>query len=34
MRREAREPKSARVATLRVERLLAIGRERIEKQEL
>src|SRR5262245_51696177 len=31
MRREDREPKSARGATLRVERLLAIGRERIEK---
>src|SRR3954454_21182122 len=31
MRREAREPKSARGAAFRVERLLAIGRERIEK---
>jgi hypothetical protein len=31
MRRLAREPNSARGATLRVERELAIGRERIEK---
>jgi hypothetical protein len=31
MRRELREPKSARGAALRVERELAIGRERIEK---
>src|SRR3954453_21223979 len=31
MRREAREPKSARGAAFKVERLLAIGRERIEK---
>jgi hypothetical protein len=30
MRREEREPKSARGAAFRVERLLAIGRERIE----
>jgi len=30
MRREEREPKSARGAALSVERLLAIGRERIE----
>jgi hypothetical protein len=34
MRRVEREPKSAREAALRVDLLLAIGRERIEKWAL